>query len=163
MTRSRFSNIRSCRRYVESLHLQPFASAYELCDQLSSVRGRPIRVVEWPLPLPGPLGVWMSRDHDDIIVVQELATGSHREHILLHEVAHIVCGHTGEPLPEQEPVLPALDPVGAGDAPVLFRSAYDTVSEREAELLAAAFAEQLTDSRSDPHIACNVHTYFAGN
>lgn len=163
MNAARLSNIHLCRKFVRSLRLEPYATAYELCDQMSSLRARPIRVVEWRLPIPGPMGVWISRASDDVVVVQELATGGHRDHIVLHELAHILCEHEGETLPGYEPALPVLADVAPGGAVQRLRSAYDSNSEREAELLAAAFAEQLADDRSGPGIAWDVHEYFAGS
>jgi hypothetical protein len=157
------ANIHSCRKFVRSLHLEPYATAYELCDQMSSLRARPIRVVEWRLPIPGPMGVWVSRPQDDVVVVQELATGSHRDHIVLHELGHILCEHEGESLPEYEPALPLLSNTAPGGAVLRLRSAYDSAAEREAELLAAAFAEQMTDDRAEPGTAWDVHRYFAGS
>ncbi|WP_405805529.1 hypothetical protein OG729_09570 [Streptomyces sp. NBC_00210] len=108
------------------------------------------------------MGVWISRASDDVVVVQELATGSHRDHIVLHELAHILCEHEGETLPGYEPAFPVLADVAPGGAVLRLRSAYDSNSEREAELLAAAFAEQLADDCSGPGIAWDVHRYFAG-
>lgn len=162
MTSVRFSNIRTCRKYVRSLGLEPYATAYELCDQMSSQRERPIRVIEWPLPIPGPMGVWIARPGDDIVVVQTMATGRHRDHILLHELAHILCEHEGEPLPsEQLGSLALLDDLGAGEQ-ARMRSVYDSAAEREAELLAAAFAERLLDDDDDAPGAQDVQRYFAG-
>ncbi|MER5887521.1 hypothetical protein ABT160_27215 [Streptomyces sp. NPDC001941] len=163
MTSARFTNIHSCRKYVRSLRLDPYASAYELCDQMSSLRDRPIRVVEAPLPIPGPMGVWIARARDDVVVVQELATGTHRDHIVLHELAHILCGHEGEQLPDYQPEIPALETARGGPVGRL-RSAYDSVCEREAELLAAAFAEQLLDDLDEEgEGSSDVHKYFAGS
>lgn len=163
MTAARLPNIHTCRRYVRSLRLEPYASAYELCDQMSSLRDRPIRVVEWPLPIPGPMGVWIARERDDVVVVQEAATGSHRDHIVLHELAHILCEHEGIPLPGFEPaLLSGFDDEPAGAAPVRFRSAYDSTSERQAELLATAFAERLIDDSATPQVVWDIHRYFSG-
>lgn len=164
MTPSAFTNIHSCRKHVRALRLDPYATAYELCDQMSTLRGRAIRVVEARLPMPGPLGVWISRAQDDVIVVQELATGSHRDHIVLHELAHILCDHEGEELPDCEPALPALTTLAPGRV-VRMRSAYDSASEREAELLATALAELLLDDSgdtSDIQSHSDIHNYFAG-
>jgi Zn-dependent peptidase ImmA (M78 family) len=162
VTAARFPNIHSCRRYVRSLRLEQYASAYELCDQMSSVRDRPIRVVEWPLPIPGPSGVWIAREHDDVVVVQQAATGSHRDHIVLHELAHILCEHEGVPLPGYGPeFLSAFDDQSEEARPVRLRSAYDSASEREAELLASAFAEYLTDDQAPP-VSWDVQRYFSG-
>lgn len=158
----RLRNIHSCRKLVRSLRLEPYASAYELCDQMSSLRGRPIHVVEWPLPIPGPMGVWVSRTHDDVVVVQERAGGVHRDHIVLHELAHILCAHEGEAFPEYASALPTLGDTADGGPVLRLRSVYDSDSEREAELLAAAVAERLTDDSCEPEVAWDVHRYFAG-
>jgi Zn-dependent peptidase ImmA (M78 family) len=162
VTSVRFANIRTSRKYVRSLRLEPYASAYELFDQMSSLRVRPIRVVEWPLVIPGPMGVWIAREEDDIVVVQEMATGRHRDHILLHELAHILCDHEGEPMSgDGMASLPLL-----GDEsvePRRLRSVYDSAAEREAELLAAAFAERLIDDDAEPQVAWDMQRYFAGD
>jgi Zn-dependent peptidase ImmA (M78 family) len=163
VTAARLPNIHACRRYVRSLQLDLYASAYELCDQMSSLRDRPIRVIEWPLPIPGPMGVWIARERDDVVVVQEAATGSHRDHIVLHELAHILCEHEGIPLRGQEPgFLSEFDDQAEGAAPVRFRSAYDSASEREAELLATALAERLSDDSVAAGAKGDVHRYFSG-
>ncbi|MEU0795284.1 hypothetical protein ABZ342_34915 [Amycolatopsis sp. NPDC005961] len=163
MTAARLPNIHACRRYVRSLRLETYASAYELCDQMSSMRNRPINVVEWPLPIPGPMGVWIARERDDVVVVQEAATGNHRDHIVLHELAHILCEHEGVPLPGSGPAfLPTFEDCDENASLVRFRSAYDSSAEREAELLATAFAEQLSDDSATPRVAWDVHRYFSG-
>lgn len=162
MISPRIRNIHGCRRYIRSLRLEPYASAYELCDQMSSLRGRPIRVIEWRLPVPGPLGVWISRERDDVIVVQELATGGHRDHIVLHELGHILCDHEGETLPGYAPTLAHADQMVPGGTVRGLRSVYDSAAEREAELFATAFAEQMTDEHFDPQTAWDVHQYFDG-
>jgi LmbE family N-acetylglucosaminyl deacetylase len=130
---------------------------------MSSLRGRPIRVVEWPLPIPGPSGVWIARERDDVVVAQQAATGRHRDHIVLHELAHILCEHEGMPMPGYGPeLLSAFDDPAEDAAAVRLRSAYDSVSEREAELLATAFAESLADDEAAPPVSWDVHRYFSG-
>lgn len=129
---------------------------------MSSMRPRPIRIIEWPLPIPGPMGVWIARERDDVVVVQELATGRHRDHIVLHELAHILCEHEGEQFDEHG-TSPFPMKVDGTAAPLRFRSAYDSACEREAELLAAAFAEFFDDEDSEPQVSWDVQRYFSGD
>ncbi|MFG2389846.1 hypothetical protein ACGFYF_13290 [Streptomyces lavendulae] len=162
MTTGRLSTMRDCRKYVRSLRLDPYSSAHELCDQISSARGRPIRVIEARLPVPGPMGVWVCRTDDDVVIVQDLAVGAHRDHIVLHELAHILCEHEGERYQHDEPALSALDGLPEGGAVVRFRSVHDSEAEREAELLAAAFAEFAIDDRAEAKVSWDVQRYFGG-
>jgi IrrE N-terminal-like domain len=161
MTVRRYKNMRACRKFIRSLGLAPYSSAYELAEQLGRRRSRPIHVVAWRLPIPGPMGVHIARAHDNVVVVQELTSSSHRQHIVLHELAHILCEHDGEPWQNAQTVFPPLDsPPVIGWATANFRSAYDTDQEREAELLASAFAELFTLGRMMNRIRPNVHNYF---
>ncbi|OKK14770.1 hypothetical protein AMK16_29980 [Streptomyces sp. CB00455] len=162
MTTGRLRTMRDCRKYVRSLMLDPYSSAHELCDQIGSVRGRPIRVIEARLPIPGPMGVWVCRTDDDVVIVQDLAVGAHRDHIVLHELAHILCEHEGERYRHDEPALSALGHAPDGGAVVRFRSVHDSAAEREAELLAAAFAEFAIDDRAEAGMAWDVQRYFGG-
>ncbi|MEV6677926.1 hypothetical protein AB0N09_13805 [Streptomyces erythrochromogenes] len=69
---------------------------------------------------------------------------------MLHELAHILCGHQGERYRHDEPALSALDGAPDGGAVVRFRSVHDSAAEREAELLAAAFVEYAIDDGASP-------------
>lgn len=96
------------------------------------------------------------------MIVQDLAVGAHRDHIVLHELAHILCEHEGDRYRHDEPALSALDGVPEGGAVVRFRSVHDSAVEREAELLAAAFAEFAIDDRAEARVAWDVQRYFGG-
>ncbi|MBT0772280.1 ImmA/IrrE family metallo-endopeptidase [Kineosporia sp. J2-2] len=120
---------RRCRALLRELDVpQPFGSR-ELCRCLSAHRGRPIRLVPFPIESPGPFGIWFSTDAADVIIYQSQTTPAHQEHIILHEVGHIIAGHDGEQLAAGEAVR------------VHRRSAYDNRQEREAELIATILHE----------------------
>ncbi len=108
------------------------------CARLAERRGRPLHV----LPLPeeagpeDPCGMWLATEHDDWVFVEAVTSPLHREHIILHEVAHIICGHADEvPSGVVARLLPHLDAGMVGR--VLGRTSYTTDEEREAELLAS--------------------------
>lgn len=108
------------------------------CSRLAERRGRPLHV----LPLPegagteDPCGMWLATEHDDWVFVEAGTSPMHREHIILHEVAHMICGHADEvPSGNVARLLPHLD--AAMLTRVLGRTSYTTDEEREAELLAS--------------------------
>ncbi|MFF2348147.1 hypothetical protein ACFVVL_00065 [Kitasatospora sp. NPDC058115] len=136
---------RSCKRLLRKLEIQPPLRVDELCRRLGEYRGKPIRLIPWPLPVPGPFGVWMSRDDDDCIFYQQETTRVHQDHIILHEIGHLLADHQD-------------DGTGAGAAAAAFpdlgpeypwehrrrgflRTCYDEDNEREAELVATILQE----------------------
>ncbi|MET8754946.1 hypothetical protein ABZW32_33355 [Streptomyces sp. NPDC004667] len=113
----------------------------DLCRKLAERRGKPIRLIPWALPIPGPFGLWMSRPNEEVIFYQEETTRVHQDHIILHEVGHILAGHeddgdTGEPLPNLGPDFPQ-DLIIRG----FRRTCYTEDYEREAELVATIIQE----------------------
>lgn len=121
------------------------------CARLAERRGRPLQV----LPLPegvgpeAPCGFWMATHRRDIVFVEAATSPLHREHIILHEVAHIICGHAEEvPLATFARLLPHLDVAMVGR--VLGRTSYTTDEEREAELLASLILARVRRARP-PH------------
>lgn len=114
------------------------------CRELALRRGRPLTVRGMQSPEPGdPSGAWIATDEADYVFVDEDARPLHREHIVLHELAHIIFDHgtaTGLAAGDAAALLPSLD--SAMVARVLGRSRYTQLEEREAELLATMIAEK---------------------
>jgi len=129
--------LRSCQAKVEELPLrEPFNSA-QLLDDLAASRARPIRVATLPwLASPDlPCGVWIAKSDADHVFVEQGTTGVHREHIVMHEIGHIVCDHgTNGSTVLLEQLMPNLAPEVVKK--VLGRSCYTQPQEREAELVA---------------------------
>ena len=119
---------RRCRALLRELEVPAPFGPRELCRRLAEHRGRPIRLVPYPIELPGPFGLWIRTAGADLIVYQSQTPPAHQEHIILHEVGHIIAGHEGEP-------------AEAGELPRRRRSAYDCDQEREAELIATILHE----------------------
>lgn len=115
---------RRCKRELRELNIQPPLRVEELCRQLGNSRNRPIRLVPHPLPVPGPFGAWIATESTDYILYQQETTKVHQDHIILHEVGHIMAGHrSGEP------------------GQPLWRTSYDEAREQEAELVASIILE----------------------
>ncbi|WDN57289.1 ParH-like protein [Streptomyces clavuligerus] len=129
---------RRTRRLADTLELPTPFSAEALITALAERRGRPIEILTAPLPAPVPCGLLVATDRADYIVCTAQTTELHRQHILLHEAAHLLCGHDRTALPET-PALPLLVP-GLPDGlvrRVLGRTGHSEPQEQEAELLAS--------------------------
>ena len=107
-------------------------------------RGRPIQLMPYPLPVPGPFGLWLATTHADIVLYQKETTRGHQEHIILHELGHIISDHAGDESVEAiwRTLMPSLPPETVRRA--LRRSGYDEKHEREAELVATVIKEWST-------------------
>ena len=129
---------------------EPF-DVVTFCDRLAVRRGRPLHILPLPegMGVDGPCGVWMAGEREDWIFAEEATSPLHHEHIIVHEVAHMLCGHTdGGPAISLARLLPDLD---AGMvASVLGRAGYSNDEEQEAELLASLILARARRER--PHL-----------
>ncbi|WP_030346893.1 hypothetical protein [Streptomyces sp. NRRL S-1022] len=131
-SRARADRLRDAQLRSHSRHLirrltpqLPF-SVTALCAELSEMRDRPIRLMEWDLPADGPFGVLVSRDHEDVIVYQAMTTKAHQAHIILHEVGHII----------------AFDLAGERPPAMVDRTCYSDRDERDAEIIASTIMSE---------------------
>jgi hypothetical protein len=63
-----------------------------LCDQLAEQRGRPLLL--WPIDLPAfPFGLWYDDGQRDHVFYRARLAGFHRDHVILHEVCHMIADH----------------------------------------------------------------------
>jgi len=134
---------RRCRGLLRELDVQPPLDVHEFCARLAMVRGRPIKLVPYPLWADGPFGLWFKGRHADFIVFQEHTTKPHQRHIILHEVGHILADHpSDEGAGELSELLagPAAELPEPPDA-LRCRTAYDQREEREAETVATIILE----------------------
>ncbi|MFF4757784.1 hypothetical protein [Streptomyces sp. NPDC001292] len=110
----------------------------ELLARVSKKRGRPIHLHTFPA-ITGdelPCGAWLATEKADHILVEDATSPLHRDHIVLHEVSHMLLGHT--PRQTLGRAFHHLDPdLVMG---VLGRTSYETEEERSAETLAGLIA-----------------------
>lgn len=165
---------RLIRRELQDLGVTPPLNVEELCQALSRRRGRPLYLREAPLPKPGPSGLWAPYEDYDVILYQQETTRLHQEHIILHEVGHILVaenedaaekavGETSEQAPTLDPdeesavsvegwatMLPIFDPETIKR--VAFRCSYDDGEECSVELVATIILEwsSLLDDSTPP-------------
>ncbi|WP_158886753.1 hypothetical protein [Amycolatopsis anabasis] len=131
---------RRCRRLLRELAIVPPLDVRVLCERVGRRRGKPIHPVARPIPVPGPFGAWISTRAADYILYQQETSKSHQDHIILHELGHILAGHPSDsPGADVEQLCPDFGPDAVRRA--LRRTAYDTEQEREAETVATIILE----------------------
>lgn len=132
---------RRVRAELQALDIEPPLNVEVLCERLSAARGRPIHLVPYPIPVPGPFGLWISTTDADWILYQLQTTAAHQAHIVLHEIGHILAGHDSDDTDDAvwATLMPHLPPEVIRRA--LRRSGYGDAHEREAELVATIIME----------------------
>lgn len=113
-------------------------------DRLEFDRGRPIDLCAIKWTQGDAFGAWRAQHDHDVIAYPANTSGPHQDHIILHEVAHMVCGHRGKCILSNEDaqrLAPDLHP--AAFAHLLDR-ATGADDEQEAELLASLLYQRLT-------------------
>jgi hypothetical protein len=144
---------------LRELDIRPPLDVAELCRRVGEQRQRPITLVSHPIPVPGPFGLWIAARNADYILYQRETSKSHQDHIILHELGHLLAGHRDE---AGEPDDDGLDtdtlrghyPDLAPDAVrrALRRTSYDSAQEREAETVATIILEWASVlDRVSPH------------
>jgi hypothetical protein len=131
-----------CKSTLRALDLRPPVRVPVLCERLGARRGRPIRLVPYPLPVPGPSGLLITSPTADYVLYQLHTSPAHQDHIVLHEIGHLIAEHRSVELDERTVSL--LDPerLRAAIGSALARTCYDTDREREAELVATIILER---------------------
>jgi hypothetical protein len=155
---------KNCRRELQALGVQPPLDVDELCTLLGNRRGRPLRLVPYPLPVPGPYGAWVATRTADYILYQQQTSKAHQDHIILHEVGHILAGHRGESTNDGSADEGCENAHGLDDIEkpgpdtvqhVMNRTSYDEAREHEAELIATIILEwaSVLDQVAPPPVA----------
>ncbi|MER6446723.1 toxin [Streptomyces venezuelae] len=152
--RSQLKQLRKAgARRIAELDLPEAADVAELCRHLGEVRDRPITLVPMQMPSSHPCGMWVAARDEDLIFYDANTTGAHQEHIILHELGHIICCHRGAGGLDEAAarlLFPNLDPELVRD--MLLRATYDDVQEQEAEIIAYLLSQRIGDA-GPPHTA----------
>lgn len=133
---------RRCERRLRDLPLPIPFDVHVLAEAIAARRDRPIVLQPQSLG-DGVSGAWVAGPEVDIVFYEEHAAPLHQQHIILHELAHIVCGHKGIPLAALESLL--------GDPSSRLRGGkrenYRSPDEWEAEILASLILERVQRSQ----------------
>lgn len=120
--------------------LQPFCIG-TLCSELSKRRRRPLHLHPIPLDTSEVCGLWIGTDAEDHIFYEQHTARSHQEHIILHEIGHMLFGHRSDASVASvasgvsDALFPDLDTRLVRR--VLGRTNYSSRQEQEAEMLAS--------------------------
>lgn len=131
------------RRELAALEIEEPTTMSDVCGRLSKRRGKPIRLIPYPFEVPGPFGMWLPTTSADYILYQAETTALHQEHIIAHELGHLLAGHGSveDENPVWQELMPDIPPETIRRA--LRRGAYDTDVEREAEMVATMLLESV--------------------
>lgn len=88
---------RRCQAVLDQLTLPRPFSIDALCRELSRTRGRPLHLHALPDQAAGGniCGLWLATPTDDHIFYEQRTTQIHQEHIILHEIGHMLFDHHG--------------------------------------------------------------------
>lgn len=123
---------RDVRAMLRRLRIGAPLDVEVLCDRLGEERGHPIHLHEADLPA-SVSGLWLKREKKpDLILYQRKTTYEHQDHIILHEIGHIIAGHGGA---DPGALLRAEQAAASGEERELHLG-YSSAVEREAEMVA---------------------------
>lgn len=157
-----------CRRLLDGVTIPLPFDIHAFCDQIAAKRRRPIR--SYPMDSgPSPCGLWVATESTDYIFYEASTSPLHRDHIILHELSHLLCDHPPAHALDAELAHQLFPDLNASLVQrVLARSAYSASEEREAELLASLIWERVdrsvrpaeTDDTDVPAAVRNVESMF---
>lgn len=132
---------RRLRAELAALQIDEPTTMADVCERLGRRRSKPIRLISYPFEMPGPFGMWLPTPSADYILYQAETTKAHQEHIVAHELGHLLAGHGA--VEDDDTVwrelMPNVPPELIRRA--LRRGSYDTDQEREAETVATMLLE----------------------
>lgn len=109
-----------------------------MVDSVAAHIGSTIRIRDVHLEAESPCGLWLALGKVNYIFV-DARSHIHRDHIILHELAHMICGHNQGQV-DLAGFLPGIDPSRIHTA--LARSGYNDHQEAEAEIMATIIARR---------------------
>ena len=141
---------------VDALSLPDPFDVAEFVSALAARRGRPIEMVPVTAKPNLPCGLLLTTAGADYILYSADTTPLHQQHILLHEAAHLLCGHQDDRsalVSAAQVLLPTLP--SALVERVLGRTVYTEPQEREAEIVASLIVSRVS-SWSPPPASAHV-------
>ncbi|GHE45364.1 regulator component [Streptomyces capitiformicae] len=142
---------RECEERVAALRLPHRFNTRDLCDAVAQKRGRPIilRPLNTLGAIDAPCGIRLETPDADLLFYEEGTSALHQNHILAHEVSHIICDHPGS----LELDADAFRAIGFNPTLVQRmngRTSYSTDDEREAEMMATVIRQHIYRGRELP-------------
>ena len=125
----------------------------QFLDRLERHRGRDIDLCAISLTVGHSCGAWQQHPDHDVIAYAANTSGFHQDHIILHEIGHMISQHDGRcVLSEDQAQRIAPDLAAAAFAHLLDRGTGEA-EEREAETIASLIHQRV---RVRPPLATDV-------
>lgn len=139
---------RSCEALVAALDVPSPFQLGEFCRSLGESRGKPITLLPTPMVFGNLCGLWLGTAKADYVFYEENTSRLHQQHIVCHELGHILCEHPVKKTLGAD-IASALTPVvEPGEVQrVLGRETYSDDQEFEAELIATAILQRASRFR----------------
>jgi len=130
----------ACERLVAGIEVPKPFDIRQFCQNVAEHRGRPISLYE-VAGMAGeeaPYGAWVAVSDEDRIYLEQNTSPLHRTQIVLHECAHMLCGHAPNALKDEAFLREVVPDVDLAAIMHMFgRHGYTTEQEREAEMTAS--------------------------
>ncbi|MFD7334855.1 hypothetical protein ACFV98_02480 [Streptomyces violascens] len=127
---------RASERFVRDLSLPSVTGIRDLLPEVERRTQRAVKLEPAEVGWSAPCGMWVATAKSHYIFYDPRTSVAHQDHIIAHEIAHILKRHEGErelPAEATEGLLTLLDPELIQT--VLGRAQYDDAEELEAELV----------------------------
>lgn len=126
---------RRCAAILRDLGVRRSLSLDAVRERVEQLRGRPLVVRELPeqVAVAGACGLWLGTDDADYVFYEARTAPLHREHIILHEIGHVLCDHHRGLTVQADDLEPTMAlPFNR----LMARASYTTAEEQEAEMIA---------------------------
>lgn len=141
---------RRCERIASSVDLPDPFDVHSLFGRIAGQRGRPIELIPLQARPGAPCGVLAATDRADYVFYTRDTSPLHQQHILLHELGHLLCGHAeGQELSDKVAAMLTPNLPVELVRRVLGRTTYLWEHEQEAELVASLIVRRLAGG-ADP-------------
>ncbi|MFF5856469.1 regulator component [Streptomyces sp. NPDC012751] len=134
---------RRCAAILRDLGVERSLSLEAVRERVEELRGRPLVIRELPeeAAATGACGLWLGTDNADYVFYEARTAPLHREHIILHEIGHVLCDHHRSVTDDDDRPTGLLLHTGAPHPHVvkrlMARTSYTTTEEQEAEMIAS--------------------------
>ena len=134
---------RTCESTLRDLSLPSPFDVRAFSATVGARRGRPIHMLPKSTPV-GPCGVWLAMPTADYVFFENATSPLHREHIILHELGHLLRDHAPTEVIDDR-ALRQLLPTLEVDVVrrVMGRTSYSAVEEQEAEMIASLVLDRV--------------------
>jgi hypothetical protein len=132
---------RKCAAILRDLGMHRPMSLDAIRERVEELRGRPLVIRELPeqAAIAGACGLWLGTDDADYVFYEARTAPLHREHIILHEIGHVLCDHHRGITVRDDELTDRLigDPTPRLVKRLMARTSYTTAEEQEAEMIAS--------------------------